>query len=113
MKIIHAFFIFCLIFATPALASQNYASAIEDLPLMQGMQEKKDSIVIFDTPDGRVITFNARTPAPSPDVLRFYSETLPALGWQEKVPGTFVREGEEINITASAGEAQFSLHPAP
>lgn len=77
-----------------AVAGAKFLSAIEDLPLMSGLSEVDDGVMVFDSPAGRIVEALTVGPVGKADVLRYYSQTLPQLGWRESAPGRFSREGE-------------------
>ncbi|MDE1174783.1 MAG: hypothetical protein PW790_14135 [Parvibaculaceae bacterium] len=103
-----------------------YLSAVEDMPLMPGLTEQKDSSFMFDAPDGRIVRAGARGQVASSDAAAFYKSSLPALGWTPtsarsgpkagETRLTFAREGERLEIdvlAAKAGmtEVHFSIDP--
>ncbi len=53
-----------------------------DIPLMAGFQEDRDSRVIFDTPQGRIIEGRASGPHKAAKVFDYYRLVLPTLSWQ-------------------------------
>jgi hypothetical protein len=85
-----------LLAVSPALA--DYSEAIEDLPLMPGMVEKKDDVLIFDKPDGRIVETSIETDAPPAEVKKFYEESLPPLGWHTLSLSLYAREDETLKI---------------
>jgi len=106
----------------PAAALADYSKVITDLPLMQTMTEDLSKAVAFDTPDGRILETTAETPAQVRQVLGYYGQTLPALGWQLQ-KGTFnvYRRKKEmlvIEVFSKTGadgihQVQFKIAPAP
>ncbi len=90
---------FAVLFAVPAHAAKTaYFSAVNDLPMMQGMVELPADTVIFDKPAGRIVEFSARTAEPQGAILQFYHESLPPLGWKPVKKGLFVRAHEKLKI---------------
>ena len=83
---------------TPALKPQ-FSQAIADLPLMPGLSENTDAIVMFDKPNGRVIETTAEGPIPAPQIRTFYNQALPALGWRARNDQTYHRDGEVLKFT--------------
>ncbi len=66
---------------------------------MQGMYERLDESMIFDKPSGRFVELIAAAPSlKRADVLKFYGDALPALGWTKKTLQEYVLEGETIKI---------------
>lgn len=85
--------------ASSAYGADQFSSIIEDLPLMQGMYERTEESVIFDKPSGRFVELITAAPSLArSEVLEFYEDALPALGWTKKTPQEYVLEGEVIKI---------------
>jgi len=76
--------------------AQNYLSGHEDLPLLAGLTQDRDSVMVFDTPQGRVVETFAQTPESGQAVLSAYAETLPQMGWMRKSPTRFERGAEAL-----------------
>ncbi|MDA0674781.1 MAG: hypothetical protein O3A88_00160 [Proteobacteria bacterium] len=100
---------------SPATAAEGFLSVIEDIPLAPGLTEAVGEAVMFDSPGGRIVEALAEGRVGRDAVTRFYSETLPQLGWQRVGTG-FRREGEELSLELSepAGllSVRFRLRPA-
>ena len=77
-----------------AMAEDQFLSAIEDLPLMDGLNEVEGEGMAFDSSSGRIVEALTMGKVDKNDVIAFYSQTLPQLGWSETAPGQFSREGE-------------------
>jgi hypothetical protein len=89
-----------LLAALPASAAETrYSSVIDDLPLMQGMEEKPDSAVTFDAPEGRIVEIRLLSQSAPAAVRRFYAEALPPLGWKPQGNSAFVRDNEKLQIS--------------
>jgi len=107
-----------LIFMAGATAQGLFLSGIDDLPLMDGLNEVEGGTMLFDSPSGRIVEALSTGKVTRKRVIRFYSETLPQLGWLETAPGHFTREDEVLKIefpTAPAGmtiNVLFMLSPA-
>jgi len=93
----------------------DYSSIIEDLPLMQNMQELTDDSVSFDKPAGRIVQLTTITSASIPEISKFYKQSLPPLGWEQKSKNTFARENEvmkiEIKNSGSKNYVTFTIQP--
>lgn len=76
--------------------AQAYLSGHEDLPLLAGLTQDRDSVMVFDTPQGRVVETFAQTPESGQAVLSAYAETLPQMGWTRKSPTRFERGAEAL-----------------
>jgi hypothetical protein len=86
------------------LADDSFVAGFEDLPLMDKLAPVDDAGIVFDTPGGRIVESYASGKVSPDAVARFYRETLPALGWVETAPLTFVREGESLGITVEEAD---------
>lgn len=108
------------VLSAPAMA-RDYFSAVEDLPLMPGMEEQEDKTVVFDSPQGRIVEMTAITKSDAQQVLQFYSGTLEPLGWSMvgATGNVYSREREELTIVPALTppgvdkEIVFRLRPAP
>jgi len=83
---------------------------------MEGMKEKEDKYVKFDTPGGRLIEFEVETFETPSRIKEYYKETLTALGWQlKKIQETKIehqRENECLTLDFSKShQVIFSLTP--
>lgn len=112
----------CLLLALPVGAQAMsdtpktkvvYSSIASDLPLMPGMVEKPDSLVMFDAPEGRIAEITMTTVHGQIDVLNYYKDALPALGWYAENPQVWTREGEMLTIRFGADKTVlFHIEPA-
>lgn len=126
MKFIFSTTLAAFLFLASAMttaAGDKFLSVIDDLPLMAELDEIKGSAMTFDSPQGRVVEAMAMGNVEKDKVFRFYSATLPQLGWTESRTGQFSREGEILKIEFlkienGSGESgamrtiQFMLSPA-
>lgn len=108
-------FLGCLVSALPVarLAAEDapgFVAGLEDLPLMPGLSELTGSGFAFDTADGRIVEAYATGEVAEDEVLRFYAETLPQLGWEQASPRGFRREGERLSIDFVAGARPITVH---
>lgn len=94
--------VFCLNFAhahaDEAVDEVAYISGFEDLPLMDGMVEREDLNIVFDTVEGRIVQSFAETEDSYENVMKFYKETLESLGWVESGKDTFSRDDGVLTI---------------
>lgn len=90
-----------------------YSSIASDLPLMPGMVEKPDTLVMFDTPEGRIAEISMDCPHGEVDVLKFYEETLPALGWRAENPQVWSRSSAEMLTIRFTGQRGVTFHLQP
>lgn len=96
--------------------AETFLSGLEDVPLMVGLVEVEGSAFTFDKPQGRIVEVRAIGKVTRAQVLEFYDETLPQLGWRALGGGRFGREGETLRLDFEpAGKAglsvRFSLVP--
>lgn len=106
----------------PGAALADYSRVITDLPLMKDMQEDLSKAVAFDTPDGRILETTAETAAQIRQVLGYYGQVLPPLGWK-LVKGSFnvyQRKNEMLVVEVFQKPGcpgrqlvQFKIAPAP
>ena len=78
----------------------QFFSALQDIPLMPGMEELVDHAVSFDKPSGRISESFALTHGLEQGaVLRFYYATLPQLGWGKVSEYQFFRQNETLDVS--------------
>ncbi len=82
---------------------------------MPGLAEVSDAGIVFDTPGGRIVEAYAKGAARRAEVIGFYSQTLPQLGWQSVGDSAYRREGERLEIVILGGDGdlvvRFTLQP--
>jgi hypothetical protein len=98
--------------AAPAVAAEGFLSRLEDLPLAPGLSEDRSAGVNFDTADGRIVQAVARGDLTARQVLDFYRETLPELGWKAESPTEFRRGGERLRLELIEEEQELVVHYA-
>ena len=97
-----------------AARAQQFVPGTEDVPLMRELAPVKDSDVVFDKPEGRIIEASARGKVSKQAVKTFYASTLPQLGW--KASGeSWTRETETLRLDFSGKDGDlwvtFTLLP--
>ena len=92
------FSIIVLIGLRSATMAAGYFTAIEDLPLPQTLAESIDDSVVFDSPQGRIVTVVARGFTTVEAVKSYYSNALPPLGWRPDRDGRFSRDDETLSF---------------
>ncbi len=119
MKRIFLAVLFTLI-AASAQAETRYLASMPDIPLMPQMTEIKDSRIVFDKAEGRIVEETVKTANIRPaDIFKFYNETLPALGWTHilstPVLARFSRNGEQliVNLEKLQTESLVSFAVSP
>jgi hypothetical protein len=107
--------IFAAFVPTGADATDGFLSRLEDLPLVPGLSEDTRAGVSFDTADGRIVEAFAHGNVTEHQVLDFYRETLPQLGWTAESPTEYRRGGERLRIAltpdAQGLVVRYSLSP--
>ena len=110
----------CLILMLPASSyaqgaadiyqAPQFFTAIQDVPLMPGMQELEDQTLTFDKPEGRIIESVAVIKsAPQTAVQKFYQDTLPQLGWTRIAENSFIRDDEHLYMNFETMDRQNFL----
>lgn len=97
--------LFALLLSAPTLAAD--LRTFDDAPglyLMDGMDEAADESLTFDKPEGRIVTAIAYGAVTKADVLHYYQDLLPQLGWAATGFGTYEREGESLSLSVSNAE---------
>lgn len=98
-----------------ATQPRAYLHGIEDLPLMPELTELEGAGIVFDKPAGRIVLSMAQGQVTTKEVLAFYADTLPQLGWRMEGANRFHREGEVLHIEFEADVSpllvRFSLAP--
>ncbi|HXV74123.1 MAG TPA: hypothetical protein VD713_05275, partial [Sphingomonadales bacterium] len=113
------FLLFSLLFfagLSPA-AGEDFA-ALSGVPVMEGLSEVPDSLVVFDKEEGRLIEAALAGGVAPEDAAAFYREALFQLGWalDAETPAMlgFSREGERLLIEFEEGRPltlRFRLGP--
>jgi len=101
-----------------APASVAFVSGTEDLPLMAGLREVPERGVVFESARGRILEAWAVGYLTRDQVSRFYTSTLPQLGWRAAGGLTFRRAGEflTLDFPVGSGDAltvRFRITPGP
>lgn len=65
---------------------------------MPGLSQLAGNSVLFDTPQGRIVQASAIGDMSRLELLQFYVETLPQLGWTRVSEEEFQREGEQLRF---------------
>lgn len=99
---------------TPAVFLKN----TPDIPLMPGFFEVEDESLVFDKPDGKIaVSVAVSRPVPTENILTFYRQTLPQLGWTATdKPGKLWARGDErlhLSIEERPGKAAIRFELAP
>ena len=67
---------------TPAKAEQSQQHGwVGDVPIMADLSVEPALGFAFDSPNGRIVMIFASSKAKAADILGFYNNSLPAMGW--------------------------------
>ena len=90
---------------TSQAAESQQHSWVGDLPIMPALSVEPALGFAFDSPNGRIVMVFASSAAAAPDIMRFYNESLPAIGWTGG-DGSWRRGPEALlisEVTTAAG----------
>jgi hypothetical protein len=96
-------------FAASAHA-EGFLGVYEDLPLAPGLTEVQGSGLTFDSPGGRIVEGYAKGAVKAADILKFYSTTLPQLGWTRESDSQYRREAEVLKLATEADGRALVVH---
>lgn len=96
-----------VLLAGGAFARAEFVPGTDDVPLMPGLVAAADPVV-FDKPEGRIVTVTARGKVTRAVVRGFYEKTLPALGWRREGDG-WRREGETLKLEFAGGDGDLTV----
>lgn len=96
--------------APPAGAGDVFLSRLEDLPLAPGLSEDSAAGLSFDSAGGRIVEAYARGDLTEDQVLRFYQETLPQLGWTADNERQYRRGGERLRLELTRSGQKLTVH---
>src|SRR5215471_18928619 len=101
-----------LLVVSPRSASSvdGFLSIVEDLPLMSGLTEDTGSGVAFDTAGGRIVDAYAHGRVSERQVVDFYGETLPQLGWKAEGKTQYARNGERLRLEFTQSDGGLMVH---
>ena len=98
-----------LVLAGPAARADGFVAGMDDVPLMPGLTLLDDAGMAFDDEAGRVVESYAYGVVTEAEVLAFYDETLPQLGWQATGLGSYGRESELLRIEFLVGGPPLTI----
>ncbi len=98
------------VLATLADAADVFLSRLEDLPLAPGLSEDAAAGLSFDSAGGRIVEAYARGDLTRDQVLRFYEETLPQLGWTAESERQYRRGGERLRLELTQSGQGLTVH---
>ena len=89
--------VFGSLMTATATQSQQH-SWVGDVPIMAGLSVEPALGFAFDSPSGRIVMIFASSTAKAADILGFYNDSLPAIGWVGG-DGTWRRGPETLDIS--------------
>lgn len=98
-KSLKFFFLTFLIFFNKDVWSENsikFVSGIDDLPIFSKMINNYESLVIFDTNEGRFVKTEIYGEVKLKKLVKFYEKILPNLGWNKLEEMKFQRDDEVL-----------------
>ena len=95
------FMLACFTFFT---AKASFIEGLEDIPLAEGVTQIENGSLSFDNEEIRFFeSYLSAEKQKFDNVIKFYKETLPQMGWQKKNENKdkilFERDGESLEIT--------------
>ena len=90
---------------TSQAAESQQHTWVGDLPIMPALSVEPALGFAFDSPNGRIVMVFASSAVAPPDIMRFYNESLPAIGWTGG-DGSWRRGSEALlisEVTTAAG----------
>ena len=96
--------------ATLAGAADVFLSRLEDLPLAPGLSEDAAAGLSFESAAGRIVEAYARGNMTEAQVLKFYEETLPQLGWTADNERQYRRGGERLRLELTPSGQGLTVH---
>jgi hypothetical protein len=109
LAILAALFLCAPTAQTVSAAEGTFLNELEDLPLPSGLTESPGG-VLFDSPTGRIVEATAQGNIDADQVLTFYAQTLPELGWQKVGPSSYRRDNELLKIEVDAQRRPVLVH---
>ena len=92
-----------------AVESAVYVPGTEDVPLMPGLAPAPDGMLVFDQPQGRIVEVTTSGPVRRRDVLSFYHDSLPELGWAAHGKRDFERAGERLSLDIAGRDGHLTV----
>ena len=83
----------------------HFAKAIEDLPLMPGLELDDGHDILFIFGSNRIAQTTAKGFVDIDGVYYFYQDTLPQLGWTQITARLYERGSELLHVDASSANS--------
>lgn len=98
-------------FCRTVQAADGFLVELEDLPLAPGLTESAGGMV-FDAPTGRIVDAYAEAASgtTASQIIAFYAQTLPELGWEKVNDASYRRDKELLHIDVDAKRHPTSVH---
>lgn len=97
-------FVICLFLCGTAYC-ETFLAQTSDVPLMSGVEISPVDQMDFDTPEGQVIVLESVSKKyMGSEIVSFYENILPQLGWKALKYGEFVRQDDAFNIVILKNE---------
>ena len=91
------------------LLGSKFINGLEDIPLFKNMEYVEDSLVLFDKVDGRYVSTEISGNYNYDEVISFYRNILPNLGWKETGSLTFERAREILELKTKIYSDKISI----
>lgn len=125
-KLIRVFALFLALSAAPAVwAAESaeglprvgekaevtlFTKAIEDLPVMKGLEVVEDKELVFIFGKERIAQTELVGKVDVDEVYYFYSDVLPSLGWKKIRMKLYERAGERLHLRVSSADKGGLTH---
>ena len=76
----------------------SFVNGINDIPIFKNMKNIEDSLVVFDTNKGRLITSEIFGENNQKKIESYYEKILPNLGWEKLKSSKYLRDGEILDL---------------
>ena len=99
------------LFPALAFAGGGFLAGLEDVPLPPDLSEVAGKGMVFDSPQGRIVDADATGEATEAQVLAFYAQSLPQLGWTRLSDTLYRSETETLRLSIDRSKAPLlSVH---
>ena len=95
MKLSFLFFVNYLFLSSILYSSDKFVYGLEDIPLYKNTNNNEESLVLFDSINGRIVSTKINGSENLNEIKEFYRHILPNLGWNKTKENLFIR-GEEV-----------------
>lgn len=99
MNLIRLFLFLAFVFLSPQIKAEESFLKTSDIPLMPDLKINATEQMDFDTPTGQVLVLEGKSKNKTGDeIILFYENILPQMGWRKIEKGLFKRNGDTLNI---------------